>query len=178
MQRRAQSSHFFRESLLCQCFIFGENSKVRHKIKWLWLLGPEQREVRRPCCIFHSFSNQLNNKKVWTHFFHPHFVEFVSLPTQKSLAVSVEWSCEGDSAACKVMSVTCVCVCVLPSSYWQWTRSIVSPACLTCRRLPTSLTSTGTPCTRRRWRLDLFLMLVQRHQMTLSHTCTHTPCMQ
>lgn len=67
----------------------------------------------------------------------------------------------------------CVCLCVsLPSSFWQWTRSIVSPACPTCRHLLTSLTSTGTPCARRSWRPDLFLTSVRGDQIsTYTQTC-------
>lgn len=96
---------------------------------------------------------------IYYFFLHPQFVKFISPPRERILAVSEERSCDVDDIS------VCACVC-LPSSYWQWTQSIVSPVCPTCRTLPTSLTSTGTLYMRRRWRPDLSLMLVWKCQIS------------
>lgn len=108
---------------------------------------------------------------------------FVLFDRNFSLSMREERSCEGDTATWKVTwcrwLCVCVCACVricvsLSTSYWRWTQSIVSPACLTCRRRLTSLTSTGTPCTRRRWMQDLFLMWVWSDHIS-THTNVYTP---
>lgn len=97
---------------------------------------------------------------------------FTTLNREES--VSDDKSCEGDLTAsykvtwCKWRCCLCVCVC---SSCWRWTQSTVSPVCLTCRHLPTSLTSTGMLLMKRRWRLDLSPMSV--HIFTRTHISTH-----